>query len=332
MAGTYEDHVAKESQPREATDSSATATTLPAEGEVRKGEDQKAREFERGETYGTNTPQTQAQAQPQPQPQTESQPQPQPQPPPEEDVKKWGTHEMGAPAAPNVHPDNLQAAHWQAQGSVQQYNDNQQPYVVHSPVNKPADSPYEYVVNMFNSWSHGQEGIGCNIWKHLKTGPSLSGTTWGKVNLTAKAITGGGFEPLFKQIFSADPNEKLKKTFASYLSTTTGPVAGTLYLSTARVAFCSDRPLTFRAPSGQDSWTYYKISVPIGNVEGVNPVVTKENPPEKYMQLITNDRHEFWFMGFVSFEKAIHHLLDAVSDSRASPGDVGHSAAHEPRS
>lgn len=96
----------------------------------------------------------------------------------------------------------------------------------------------------------------------VKSGPSVTEAAWGKVNLTAKALTKGGFESLFKQIFeSSDPNEKLKKTFACYLSTSTGPVAGTLYLSTARLAFCSDRPLYFTAPSGQGAWSYYKVCV-----------------------------------------------------------------------
>ena len=83
---------------------------------------------------------------------------------------------------------------------------------------------------------------------------------WGKVNLTVKAIAEGGFESLFKHIFETDPNEKLKKSFACYLSTSTGPVAGTLYLSTARVAFCSDRPLCHTAPSGEEAWSYYKVN------------------------------------------------------------------------
>lgn len=88
----------------------------------------------------------------------------------------------------------------------------------------------------------------------------MSEAAWGKVNLTAKAISEGGFESLFKSIFgSDDPTERLKKSFACYLSTSTGPVAGTLYLSTARVAFCSDRPLSFTAPSGQETWSYYKV-------------------------------------------------------------------------
>lgn len=97
------------------------------------------------------------------------------------------------------------------------------------------------------------------IRKLVKTGKSVSDSAWGKMNLTAKAITGGGFEQLYKQSFSTFPNETLKKSFACYLSTTTGPVAGTLYLSNIHVAFCSDRPLSFTAPSGQTTWSYYKV-------------------------------------------------------------------------
>lgn len=94
----------------------------------------------------------------------------------------------------------------------------------------------------------------------MKTAPSKSDAAIGKLNLTVKAITEGGFEALFKQAFPTDPSERLKKSFACYLSTTTGPVAGTLYLSTMHVAFCSDRPLSFTAPSGQETWSYYKVS------------------------------------------------------------------------
>lgn len=87
----------------------------------------------------------------------------------------------------------------------------------------------------------------------------MSSAAMGKMNLTVKAISEGGFESLYKQIFTTYPNEKLKKTFACYLSTTTGPVAGTLYLSDIHLAFCSDRPLSFTAPSGQVTWSYYKV-------------------------------------------------------------------------
>lgn len=59
-----------------------------------------------------------------------------------------------------------------------------------------------------------------------------------------------------------------------------------------------------------------QVMIPLGNIATVNPVVVKENPPEKYLQIVTTDGHEFWFMGFVNFDKACHHLLDSLSDFR----------------
>lgn len=234
--------------------------------------------------------------------------------PPDEETKKWGTYIMGAPAAPSVHPDNQKAALWNADEHQQIHA---QPYIVYEPVGKQSHNPLEPVIHMFHSWTKKAETIARNIWHHLNTGSSAPETAWGKVQLTAKAITEGGFESLFKHIFETEPNEKLKKTFACYLSTTTGPVAGTLYLSTARVAFCSDRPLCYTAPSGQEAWSYYKVMIPLGKISSVNPVIMKENPPENYIQIVTVDGHEFWFMGFVSFEKAVQNLLNDVSNFKA---------------
>ncbi|CAK7336085.1 unnamed protein product [Dovyalis caffra] len=243
----------------------------------------------------------------------ESQPDIQP-PASDAETKKWGTHVMGPPAAPNVHPDNQQAALWNASQHQQIY---EYPYLVYTPIEKsekPTQKSFEPVINKFQEWGKKAETIARNIWHNLKTGPSVPQAAWGKVNLTAKAITEGGFESLFKQIVETDPNEKLKKTFACYLSTSTGPVAGTFYLSTARVAFCSDRPLCYTAPSGQEAWSYYKIMIPLEKISTVNPVIMKESPPEKYIQIVTIDKHEFWFMGFVNFEKATHNLLESVSN------------------
>ncbi|XP_015083541.1 GEM-like protein 5 [Solanum pennellii] len=236
---------------------------------------------------------------------------------PEMDPKKWGTHIMGPPAVPTCHPDNQKAASWRAEDQREEFQP--QPYVVYSPIDKPSNNPLDSVVNVFNSWSNRAENIARNIWYNLKAGPSVTEAAWGKLNLTAKALTEGGFEPLYKQIFGADPNEQLKKTFACYLSTATGPVAGTLYLSTTKVAFCSDRPLSFKAPSGQEAWSYYKVAVPLGNIGTINPIVMKESPPERYIQIVTIDGHDFWFMGFVNFDKAKHHLLETLSIFRAQP-------------
>ena len=232
-----------------------------------------------------------------------------------EDTEKFGTHVMGQPAIPTKHPDNQKAASWKAADHQQLYHHQQSPYLLYSPVDKPATNPLEPVIHLFNSWTTKADSIAHNIWHNLKTGPSVTGAAWGKVNLTAKAITEGGFESMYKQIFSpCDPNEKLKKTFACYLSTTTGPVAGTIYLSTARVAFCSDRPLSFAAPSGEETWSYYKVVIPLGNIGTVNPVTMSEKPSERYIQIVTVDGHDFWFMGFVNYEKASQHLMNSLSE------------------
>lgn len=58
--------------------------------------------------------------------------------------------------------------------------------------------------------------------------------------------------------------------------------------------------------------------IPLENIGTINPVIMTENPPEKYIQIVTIDGHDFWFMGFVNFEKALHHLLGSVSDFRAA--------------
>ncbi|OVA17409.1 GRAM domain [Macleaya cordata] len=227
--------------------------------------------------------------------------------PADDNVEKWGTHVMGHPAVPSSHPNNQKAAFWSG-------TPDHHPYVQFSPVDKPTKSPMESVVDVFNSWTNKAETIAHNIWQNLKTGPSVYEAVWGKVGLTAKAISGGGFESLYKQTFNTVPNEKLKKTFACYLSTSTGPVAGTLYLSNIHIAFCSDRPLTFTAPSGQQAWSYYKVMIPLAMVRAVNPVSMKENPSERYIQINTVDGHEFWFMGFVNYEKASVYLSESLSE------------------
>lgn len=53
--------------------------------------------------------------------------------------------------------------------------------------------------------------------------------------------------------------------------------------------------------------------VPLGKVGVVNPVIMRENPSEKYIQIVTVDGHDFWFMGFVNFDKAVKNLSEGIS-------------------
>lgn len=93
------------------------------------------------------------------------------QPPPKEETEKWGTHIMGSPAAPTVHPDNQKAASWNAADHQQIY---QQPYLVYSPIEKPTNNPLEPVIQAFNTWSRKAEDIARNIWHNRKRSESIS--------------------------------------------------------------------------------------------------------------------------------------------------------------
>ena len=92
----------------------------------------------------------------------------------------------------------------------------------------------------------------------MKTGPSFADAAVGRIAQGTKVIAEGGYEKIFQQTFETFPEEKLVKTFACYLSTSAGPVMGVLYLSTAKLAFCSDNPLSYKV--GEESqWSYYKV-------------------------------------------------------------------------
>lgn len=53
--------------------------------------------------------------------------------------------------------------------------------------------------------------------------------------------------------------------------------------------------------------------IPLGKIGTVNPVEMRESPKEKYIQIVTVDGQDFWFMGFVNYEKASKHLTESVS-------------------
>ncbi|KAG4980537.1 hypothetical protein JHK82_033779 [Glycine max] len=55
-----------------------------------------------------------------------------------------------------------------------------------------------------------------------------------------KVLTSGGLDKLFQQTFRGFPREKLLQPCACYISTNSGPLVETLYISTKRLEFCSD--------------------------------------------------------------------------------------------
>lgn len=84
----------------------------------------------------------------------------------------------------------------------------------------------------------------------------------GRIARGTKVLAEGGYEKVFQNTFENTPEEKLQKYYACYLSTSAGPVAGVIYLSTVKIAFCSDDPLSYKVPDSEEvRWSYYKVVI-----------------------------------------------------------------------
>ncbi|XP_027368405.1 GEM-like protein 1 [Abrus precatorius] len=153
--------------------------------------------------------------------------------------------------------------------------------------------------------------LAANMWHHLKTGSSFADTAVERIAMGTRVIAEGGHEKIFKQSFETVSEEKLLKAYACYLSTSTGPVVGVLYLSTVKLAFCSDYPLSYEMGE-HTQWTYYKVVLPLLQLRAVNPLTIGTTSSEKYIQIITVDNYEFWFMAFVHYNNAVTSIQGAL--------------------
>ncbi|KAG0488552.1 hypothetical protein HPP92_007125 [Vanilla planifolia] len=160
------------------------------------------------------------------------------------------------------------------------------------------------------------EDLSRNVWQHLNIGSSITEAAMGWIAQSTKVIAEGGYDKIFRQTFENFPEEQLKQSFVCYLSTSAGPVMGTMYISTAKVAFCSDNPLSYKA-GNQTEWSYYKVVIPLHQLRAAKPSSNQTNSAEKYIQIVSVDNHEFWFMGFLSYENALRSLEEAVQDLQA---------------
>ncbi|MBA0707188.1 hypothetical protein Golax_019259 [Gossypium laxum] len=155
------------------------------------------------------------------------------------------------------------------------------------------------------------EDLAGNTWQHLKTSPSFAEAAMGRIAQGTKVLAEGGYEKIFSQTFETVPEEQLQNSFACYLSTSAGPVMGVLYVSTAKLAYCSDSPLSYQNGS-KTEWSYYKVVIPLHQLKAINPSTSRVNPSEKYIQVSSVDSHEFWFMGFLNYESAVKCLQEAL--------------------
>ncbi|RVX16364.1 GEM-like protein 4 [Vitis vinifera] len=142
--------------------------------------------------------------------------------------------------------------------------------------------------NVMNNHGEKVDNFMHGIREHVKIGPKISDTVKGKLTLGARILQLGGVKRVFKKIFSVIEGEKLLNASQSYLSTTAGPIAGLLFISTQRV------------------------SIPLRKIRRVEQSENMKNPSQKYMEIVTVDNFEFWFMGFLNYQKAFNCLQQAL--------------------
>ncbi|KAL2557637.1 putative GEM-like protein 8 [Forsythia ovata] len=185
--------------------------------------------------------------------------------------------------------------------------------VVPSPSNEYFKIRHNSVILRMNKLGEWMDNFTQGIREHVKLGPKLTDTLKGKLRLGARILQVGGVEKVFKQNFNVINGEKLLKASQCYLSTTSGPIAGLLFISTAKVSFCSERPIKLSPPSGKLLKIHYKVMIPVGKIKRVKESENAKKPKQKYVQMVTEDNFEFWFMGFLNRQKAFKYLQQATS-------------------
>ncbi|CAN6293145.1 unnamed protein product [Urochloa humidicola] len=152
--------------------------------------------------------------------------------------------------------------------------------------------------------------------EHLTLGPNFSETIRGKLSFGAKVLQAGSIDKVFREYFVVEKDEKLLKAFQCYLSTTAGPIAGMLFISTEKITFHSDRPLSLACSKGGRTRVPYKVLIPLKRIKSASVRENLYNPDEKYVDLVTVDGFDFWFMGFISYEKSFRYLQHVISEMR----------------
>ncbi|KAI4328575.1 hypothetical protein L6164_020915 [Bauhinia variegata] len=171
------------------------------------------------------------------------------------------------------------------------------------------------VLRRMNKVGRKADNFAHGVQEHVKMGPKITDTVKGKLSLGARILQVGGMEKVFMQLFGVREGEKLLKACQCYLSTTAGPVAGLLFISTHKVAFYSDRSIKISPPNGEKNRLHYKVMIPLEKIRRVNQSENANKPSQKYIDIATVDDFDFWFMGFLYHEKAFRCLQQAISGS-----------------
>ncbi|KAL3584005.1 hypothetical protein D5086_015066 [Populus alba] len=185
-----------------------------------------------------------------------------------------------------------------------------------SPANKALAYKIDSMLKRMNKQGKKADKFAHGIREHMRLGTKITETLVGKLSLGARILQVGGVKKVFRQLFSVSEGERLLRVCQCYLSTTAGPIAGLLFISTEKLAFCSERSIKMSSPEGKLVRIHYKVVVPLRKIKTANQSENAKKPSEKYIEIVTVDDFDFWFMGFFSYQKAFKSLQQAVTQAQ----------------
>ncbi|KAJ7975398.1 Disease resistance protein [Quillaja saponaria] len=139
------------------------------------------------------------------------------------------------------------------------------------------------------------------IHHHVKLRPGFYGNSRNMLIMGIFIIISGGRANLFKHEFGIREGEKLLKASQCYFCSAAGLIAGALFISTEKVAFCDELVRK------------HQFVIPIEMIKKVNQGKKMNQPAQEYIEIITEYDGEFRFIGFLQYEKAWLNLLMAIS-------------------
>ncbi|GAV91416.1 LOW QUALITY PROTEIN: GRAM domain-containing protein, partial [Cephalotus follicularis] len=178
----------------------------------------------------------------------------------------------------------------------------------------PVDGSLTIKQSRLNSMLHRMYKLGKKLKKvdnfahrvreHVRLAPKVTELLTGKLIMGARILQVGGVEKIFKQSFSVRGGEKLLKVSQCYLSTTAGPIADLLFISTADLLFIStiETHYIYLLSNIFGDISIFVVLIPLTKIEKVNQSENVNNP-QKYIEIDTADNFDFWFMRFLKYEK-----------------------------
>ena len=59
-----------------------------------------------------------------------------------------------------------------------------------------------------------------------------------------------------------------------------------------------------------------QVAIPVSKIKRVDQSQNAKKPSQKYIEMVTVDNFDFWFMGFLNYKKAFKYLQQAVSQAQ----------------